>query len=272
MKDCVEVRDRFVEALYGELNPTLQGDFDEHVESCRDCALELARIRATLDFMSLRRRPDPGRAFWESFADRTQKAIGTPSGTDVPSVLPFKSRSRRSAKPSWWLNVAAAIGLIGFGVWIGKTVYLRQQAVPTAPIEVAGSDSDRSADELNRRVAQFMDRSKTMLLGIVNLDPDSEDIQRLDFRPQRRVSQHLIGERALFREELERSGDRRLAELVADLELILIQIANLESKYNLQGVEMIKDSVERSDILLKINLEQIRSAKKSHEKVAGKEI
>jgi hypothetical protein len=49
-------------------------------------------------------------------------------------------------------------------------------------------------------------------------------------------------------------GQRRLRELVADLETVLLQIANLESGNDLEAVEFVKQGVENRGLLLKINL------------------
>jgi len=46
--------------------------------------------------------------------------------------------------------------------------------------------------------------------------------------------------------------------LVSDLEVILLQIANLESEHNLSTIEMVQSGVDRRGILLKINLEEMR--------------
>jgi hypothetical protein len=49
-----------------------------------------------------------------------------------------------------------------------------------------------------------------------------------------------------------------MVDLITDLELILLQIANLESEYNIPEIEMVKSGVDRRGILLKINIEEMR--------------
>jgi hypothetical protein len=48
-----------------------------------------------------------------------------------------------------------------------------------------------------------------------------------------------------------------LKRLVTDLEFILMQIASLEKEDNLDSVEIIKQGIDGSGILLKLNLEEI---------------
>jgi hypothetical protein len=58
----------------------------------------------------------------------------------------------------------------------------------------------------------------------------------------------------------EGSSDRRVQELVAQLELILREIAHLEAGSDVDGIEMIRTRVDREGVLLRINLEQMRAA------------
>ena len=50
--------------------------------------------------------------------------------------------------------------------------------------------------------------------------------------------------------------------MVSDLEVILMQIANLESDYDLPAIEMVKSGVERRGIFLKINIEEMEKNQK----------
>jgi hypothetical protein len=67
-----------------------------------------------------------------------------------------------------------------------------------------------------------------------------------------------VAESGQLQADLEGPDQQRLRELVADLEVILLQIANLEAQHDMPGIEMVQHGVERSAILLKINLEEMR--------------
>ncbi len=55
------------------------------------------------------------------------------------------------------------------------------------------------------------------------------------------------------------SSDRRLERLISDLEMILLQIANLKPDPDISDIEIIKAGVESRDILFKIKLNEARS-------------
>ena len=63
----------------------------------------------------------------------------------------------------------------------------------------------------------------------------------------------------------------QIYNLISDLEVILLQIANLESEYNLPAIEMVKNGVDRKGILLKINIEEMRKYKSAEPNKSKKE-
>ena len=50
----------------------------------------------------------------------------------------------------------------------------------------------------------------------------------------------------------------RPSQLVEDLEIILLQIANLEEDVDLPAIELIQNTAQNTGVLLKINVEQMR--------------
>ncbi len=62
--------------------------------------------------------------------------------------------------------------------------------------------------------------------------------------------------------DLKNAKERQLEKLVGNLEVILMQIANLKSEYDLPTVEIIKAGVEQNDVLFKISLSEMRQTEK----------
>jgi len=80
---------------------------------------------------------------------------------------------------------------------------------------------------------------------------------------QKRLSRELVNEAGNLKSDLKAPAEKRLRELVADLETILIQIANLESANDLDAVELVKRGVEEKGIFLKINLTEMGPSPKA---------
>ncbi|HMA54674.1 MAG TPA: hypothetical protein VKT17_09435, partial [Acidobacteriota bacterium] len=107
------------------------------------------------------------------------------------------------------------------------------------------------------RTSRYLKRSRMLLLAVVNADPQDGDPFRLNLPLQKRTSEELLREAVVLKAGF-RGSDRRLERLVSDLELILLQIANLSTDSDASDIEVIKAGVEDRDIFFKINLSEIR--------------
>jgi hypothetical protein len=98
-----------------------------------------------------------------------------------------------------------------------------------------------------------------LILAVVNADPRTEDPFGLNLPLQKKTSEALVMEAAALKKELGGS-DRRLERLLSDLEMILLQIANLKPEPDSGDIEVIRAGVESRDILFKIKLNEARTS------------
>lgn len=259
MGDCNKCRAMFSEFLYGELPDKKRKILEDHLNTCWLCRSELDELTKTQALMEKRVRPEPGPEFWDNYWDKLARRM------DKEEIL-FPDREKRwksflrlaPAMPRWAYQSAAAVILIVVGIFIGRLVFTPDNArVSTADLGTGSADSGLGI-ELVQRTQNYIDRSKTMLLAIVNFDQENDDPYALSLPYQRQVSQELVQEAVWIKAGLADSKERRLQELVSDLEVILLQIANLEAESDLEAIELVKDGVENRGILLKINLADMR--------------
>jgi hypothetical protein len=105
---------------------------------------------------------------------------------------------------------------------------------------------------------RYIGRSQVVLLALLNGGNGAEQSTVYDSESaQARV---LVAEGRRLQDGLTRPEDRRLRELVGQLEMILREIANLETDNDLDAVEMIRNRVDREGVLLQIDLQQMRKA------------
>ena len=242
----------FLEAYYEELDATQKSFFKEHVLVCEKCKSEFDEMIDTLQVMDKRIRPEPGEKFWDSYEERLAKRIEKEEvlQADQPSWGERLARPFILA-PKWAYQAAAALVLIVVGVFIGRMIFL-----PSVPaIQQAAQQPD---GELIHRTQNYIERSKLILLALVNFDPATEDPYALDIPYQQQVSRDLVQEASLLKSDLAKSDQRRLEELIANLEMILLQIANLESENDIEAIEIVKDGVNRQGVLMEINLTDLR--------------
>jgi hypothetical protein len=257
MKACKKCRDLLVPALYGELESKDKTFFENHLSSCPACAAEFKTLSETLEAMDRRVRPEPGENFWEGYWDRLNRRMEEEEAAAESSRPSAGKRLGRifGLSPRWVFQAAAALVLVVLGVFIGRTIFPPHQtpvdvAQQTAPLEPAESDPVL-------RARDYIDRSKPVLLALVNYDSSSEDSYALDLPLQKRISQELVTQAGTLKSDLKEPGQRRLRELVTELEIVLLQIANLEAENDLEAVQFVKQGVESGGLLLKINLSEM---------------
>jgi hypothetical protein len=112
---------------------------------------------------------------------------------------------------------------------------------PENPAVLVSTDAER-----------YIERSQLLLLAVLNGDPADS----VGFDAQRQRAGELVRVASSVREA---SDDRRVQDLVAQLELILREIAHLEQSSDVEAVELIRSRVDRESVLLRINVEQMRS-------------
>jgi hypothetical protein len=255
MINCRKCKDLMIEALYGELGPAERDAFDTHLGSCPDCAAEYSIMGATLHVMDQRRRPDPGPDFWDGYWDRLESRL------DREPVLPER-RERLAARagrlflalPRWSVQAAAGAALVLIGILIGRSLFSPLGKISPRPTGVGPSAALPVSNDPAVRARQYLDRSQLLLLGLVNYDPKTEDLSALDMPGKKALSRELVTQAADIQGSLKDPRQKRLRQLVSDLQVIMMQIANLGAGDDLEGVELVKEGVQKKGIFLKIDL------------------
>ncbi|GJQ19999.1 MAG: hypothetical protein HBSIN02_03540 [Bacteroidia bacterium] len=242
-----ECEQLFVEALYGELTGPRRHQFDDHLAGCEDCRGAFQRLAEVSALMDHRERSEPTAAEWTAFWNELEDRLTAGAKTETPrnSILD----RLRPVHISWAAGIAAVV-LVAFGIVIGQRV-----GVPTDG-DLGTHFSTAEKILLNERALNYLERSKVLLLGVVNggfVEPTS------GLAREQEISRSLVTEAANLRQELTAADEQRLKQLIAELEVILLQLANLEQTADIPALEIIRGGVERQGLLLKINLEQMRA-------------
>jgi hypothetical protein len=268
MSECKRCRELFAESFYGELNPDQRHFLENHLKNCPKCSQEFAEMESTLKIMDKRIRPEPGQAFWDGFGKRVAQRIEEEKPIDVKVESRWRTFIQGlSFAPKWAFQAAAAALLIVVGVFIGRTVFSPDVSKIQQAQQPRGIVSQQQPGlELISRTQNYIERSKLILLAIINFDPQTEDPYGLNLPYQKQVSRELVEEASFLKKRLADADERRLQSLITDLEVILLQIANLESGEDSEAIELVKDGVESRGVLLKIHITDIRQSLKKMDK------
>lgn len=274
MNRCRHWQKRIPEAIYGELDAKTRESLERHFTACEECAGLYRKMAAAIRMMEVRPAPDRPPQFWEGFWDRLEARMAR--DTEAPAGALAKSgtrptgepgRARRSPSvPAWAYGIASALALVALGIFIGRTILpSRDGASPlartTSFVTAPGRETAVVEPALAVRASRYLKRSRVLLLAVVNSDPKGEGPFKLNLPLQKKASDELLLEAAALKKGLG-SSDRRLERLIADLEMILLQIANLTPDSDETDIEIIKAGVEGRDILFKINLNETARPKR----------
>lgn len=230
-----EARTRLVLDLYGELSTSERRELDAYIERHPELREDRDAYARTLADMDTRERPDPGDLFWHTFADRVEERLST-SGT-VP-------RSSRRSAPLWTALGAAAVLAIGF--FAGRA---SKETIAPPRVQTAASPTG-----LDTRTATYLARTETILLGFANAAAG-----RIDLDAPKDLSARLLADGDAIRRDMSDADAAQIADLIADLQAVLRQIANLEGSQDALGLDLVRAGVTDGDLLFRINLEQIRA-------------
>jgi hypothetical protein len=258
--------------LYGFLTDELTAEdrqaVESHMKSCAACAGELRAMREAMELLTQKmRRPSESRSelYLQHFFEKVERRIQTESVEEesqsfVGRVLDSLVEHR---KP-FGFGFASALSLIvlAFAVW---SLWIKTPEPDKLASDSAGQTSGVVMGNIQQtamevRAEEYLEQSKILLIGIMNTDTKSLVGSKAFMKRQREVSRSLVRESQEISSGLTHPSQRRLRDLVSDLGLILVQIANLETDHSVQGVEIVKGGVERNGILFKINLEEIHRA------------
>lgn len=256
MSKCKKIKDMFDSAYLNELDKEQRLVFEHHLEECAECRAAFAENTGMLDFIKKKPGHEPGPVFWDDYwANLHTRMVDE-------DVLPIKSKKKKALSfPAfkfnrrWVFQAAAAMALLVMGIFIGREIF-----PPAAGPGVPGdrqpvlASQQAAGEQLFHRARHFIEQSKVMLLAIDNFDAETEDAFTLDLPFQQQVSQKLVSQAEGIKNDLDASGQRRLRDLINDLEIILLQVANLDPGADLEAVQLIRDGVKIRGVLFEIRL------------------
>jgi len=253
---CKKYESPLTAKVLGDLSVADERQLQAHLTECVNCKNFLVEMEDMLGKLGAPQRPEMSEHFWESYWHRLMQRLENEERMAPDSIFVRVwewLREKWAAQPLVipLARTAGVLALLVCGVIIGHYWWPQNnntggqitQAIPTA-IPVAQT-----------RAEQWLERSKILLIGVVNEELSVES--KPDFSHQRLVSRTLLTEAKALNRELDPVANRQMLRLMSQLELILLQIANLEVEHDLSAVELVRDGIARDGLMLKINIAEL---------------
>ncbi len=233
--------------FYGELEGAEHHEIAVHVRGCEVCqqALEeLALIRDALDARPVVSAPADGG--WTAFMARLDAAVRRENEARGPAVMAFERR--RKARPSYtgYLAMAALLALVTVSVlFVARGAVAPQQPASNAAGAIERAARQPEPDPALATVSeQHFERSKLVLLGLATRDAD----QAASWEYERDLAGALLNDTRLYRMAAEERGMTRLAGVLRDLELVLLQTSMTDTQDPV-GLAQLQRLIRKRDLL-----------------------
>ncbi len=245
---------------YGEA--TEAAAIEEHLASCERCRAgyqALGRVLAAVDAAPL---PERGEAYGSEVWERLRPLLAaTPSraGIGAPASRPAsppreKSRPggrRSNAGLAGWLQprrwaAAAALAILLAAAFLAGRFWPRQQQEPSA----AAIPTEIRERILLVAVSDHLERSQMVLVELANTEAKGT----VDISTERQWARDLVGDNRLYRQAAARAGKQGMANVLEELERVLLEIAHSPAQLGPADREEIRRRIEAQGILFKIRV------------------
>jgi hypothetical protein len=146
----------------------------------------------------------------------------------------------RAPRAIWWIGLAAALVV---GVGIGRLTTVAPPQVVSGDSSRLASPAPRAADPYDRATTRYFGQTAALLIAL----PAEARAGRTDQRFVARAAELLTTTRLLL--DSPAAADPRVRALLEDVELVLAQVASLESDRGRVEFELIAQALEQRDLL-----------------------
>ena len=235
---------------YGETDRADESRVDTHLADCGDCQAANAQLRRVLTLVEtatpVEARPGFERDAWA----RIEPRLDDNSGGLVRFLVRRSPKGEGGWFPQWALaGGVAALVLVAFmaGRFTGD--------VPAGNLVEAtpslGAPADASPDRvLHVAVGDHLDRTQLMLTELVNNDVDQADM----FAGEQERASDLVAINRLIRQSAAQSGDAGVADVLEDLERVLLEIANAPADVTSNELSDLKARITAQDLLFRVRV------------------
>jgi hypothetical protein len=118
------------------------------------------------------------------------------------------------------------------------------------PGSPAVADAAAPGRVLHAAVGDHLDRTQMMLVELANADADHADV----FAGEQERAADLVAVNRLIRQSVEQSGDAAIADVLEDLERLLLEIANAPAHATSNELTDLQSRITTEDLLFRVRV------------------
>ncbi len=218
-------------------------EFAAHIAECAECRAELDRIAGMLAAFQALPVPEPGeeygRRVWQQIAPRLEE--------------------KRS---HWWdffleprrLTAGALVAALVLVAFLAGRVTRHTGIEKGITGPAAASDAQVRERVLMLAVGEHLGRSEMVLMEIANAGPEGARVKQVNISSQRRRAEDLLDENRLYRQTALQEGDTGLANVLDELERVLLDVAHSPQTVTPAQFKSIRQRIDNDGLLFKVRV------------------
>ena len=271
---CSSVQKQLSAYLDGQVSETEAQAALKHAKSCKECGAVFADFRNIQDkVITCIAEKHPSPEIWPNIQLRINTDKIVTSKKSVRYAWFGKLLDRFFIHQPAWTRVTALATVvliavvIGFKAWHSDNASKETQIANTIKTLESSYDekffkSKKASEEyFQQRLGDFLQKSDLVLTEIKNYQQPI-DVKAIDFTPEKTISNSLVRETRFLKKRLPGTQYEYLQNLVCDLEMVFLDIANLDEANVQDEIDILSGAIAQKDLLTKINIIKIDNRKK----------
>lgn len=243
--------------LEDELDEKTRAALETRLVNEPDLAAELEELRDVLGDVEEGLPREPGNDYWRNFYQRLQPKL------EKQSLL---EKIQNWLSPGHGMNYGrAAVALSTLVIAVSASLYFTVLKHPSVgKITVSEVKIEKTESIMSLVVNKHLDKSRLLLEEMVNISDSGELLEeQLEYTKEK--GQRLLGINRAYQAAAKKNGNAELEDLLADLELVLMEIANIDVDDASYAIPGLKKVIRKKNLLIKIeiiNLDEYRPLKR----------
>jgi hypothetical protein len=239
---------------YGEESDALSSE--KHLEECAGCRDLYGSLQRVLNVVDALPVPDLGPEYGAEVWRRIQHRV------------PVRRRWLPSFAWRWAAATAAMAGLLIAAFVAGRHYpQLYTQTAKRQTQIATAADPQAGERVLLVAVGDYLERSQMVLIELANADPKG----KLDISSEQERAAGLVSESRLYRQTAEHTGDTAVANVLDELDRVLLDIAHGPSEVSPAELDDLRQKLKAEGILFKIRVlgSNVRTQEKEKPNATG---
>ncbi len=253
--------DELILHFYGDGRADQESAVDAHLQACQTCQTLWAEITQSLKMADAVRVPEPDAGFEQAMWARIQPALpaAVPRRTVFESL--FGTRPSRGQLSAWLVPAASLAAAIAVVALAGRGWRPESRAVPAPAVTRAAVDPAGRERVLLTALGDHFQRSEMLLVEVMNAPSTGTE----EFGFERQTANDLVDSSRLYRQAAQQNGNARLAQMLEDMESVLVEIARGPDRVDLKDFSSLRARIDKDDLLFKVRAvsKQIEDRQKS---------